>query len=993
MLGFLEKMEENVKNTPDKIVLYAENMNKGLTFKQFYDLSGRIRRYLKNKGIGREDFVMICLPRGVLPVCAMYGVWRCGAAYVLVEDNYAKERIEYIYKDCGCKLKIDAEVFEEIQHLEPMDGYDKADVHDACYAVYTSGTTGNPKGVLHEYGNIERNIESLNVRNGKCIADVDERFAIPAPLNFVASALIIIIGLYLGATLYIMSYSTIKNPLAIGMYFLKNKITGTFLTPSYCKLFKKTPYFRLLIVGSEPASNIYFEGVDTFNLYTMSEGGFVVSAFLIDKKYEATPIGKPSVSDIDLKLITEDKTEAKDGEEGEIVYYNPYVRGYINLPEETEKAFKDHYYHTGDVAVKDENGNLVVCGRMNDMFKVNGNRVEPAEIEAATKKVLGVDWVAAKAIEDGDQIYIAAYYKDDIEVDFQETRKKLEEYLPYYMLPSYFVHIDEIPLKATGKFDRKALPNPKISDYKNEYFAPRDEVEEALCKAFEEALGIDKVGINDDFYQLGGDSLTSMDVLVKSKLRGLSTADIFSGHTPAEIAKLYKENHINEDGVSDEELDDAARKKSFPLLPYQLYMLDYQLYTPKSTMLNLFNLIRLDKEYFDMDRMCDSFNKAINSHPSLLTQFSFNNDGLVVQSLNEEYKSNAELEKISEAELMILKDNLVQPFRVIGSKLYRARVFETEKYGYIFFDVHHTVFDGTSFKVLMGDVAKAYGDMPIDRDFYYYLLDNQIKISNSKKYLEDRAYFEAEYLPYDKYSGAPKLDFHVRENTLDQKQLSLESNEEGLEETEKKYGISRNEFFITVALLSIAMYNREENINISWTYNGRDDLKKMTSTGLHLKDLPVLLRLNKKSTLGDIYDNIHNQVAKGIEHSSYPYTMIDSEVSINDSACLLYQQDIRDPGGDLMNIEVVDIRQNYAAAENIMDIQILDGASGLQLVIDYASSAYKGESIERFMKIFSVLTENLLKYAKKDRMNIKRILKISSKAAGENTWRIKQKLD
>lgn len=990
MKKFLEQLEENLKNQPDKIVLCDDTIPKGITFAQTYSLSGRVYNYLKTHNIGKEDFVMICLPRGIQPIIAMLGVWRAGAAFVLVEDHYAKERIQYIHDNCKCKLTIDSELWHEIQKTPSIDGYEKADEHDAAYAVYTSGTTGNPKGVLHEYGNIERNIESLYLReDGSCIADPESiRFAIPAPLNFVASTLIIVIGLYICGTIFVVSYSTIKNPMSVGLYFIKNRINGTFLTPSYCKMFKKTPGFNLLIVGSEPASNIYFEGVDTFNLYTMSEGGFVVSSFLIDKPYPSTPIGKPSVSDLNIKLIDEEGNDVTDTGEGEIVYYNPYVRGYIDLEEETKKAFIDSYYHTGDIAKKDENGNLVICGRANDMVKINGNRVEPGEIEEATKRVLGIDWCAAKAIEDGDQIYIACYYTDNkVKVDFEKTRKKLEDILPYYMLPSYFIHIDEVPLKQSGKLDRKALPKPNLRDYKGEYIAPRDDIEKALCTAFEKALNIENVGINDDFYQLGGDSLTSMEVLMNSNLKGLNTADIFAGHTPAKIAELYKANHIDDDGVSDEEKDDEAKKKEYPLLPYQLYMIDYQLYTPMSTMLNLFNLAKVDTEIFDIERLCEAVNTCINNHPGLLTKFHFNLDGDIVQNYEESFKADIKVEKLTEEEFNKVKDELVVPFKIMNSKLYRVRVFETEKAGYIFFDVHHTLFDGTSFSILMGDIMKAYADMPLDRDFYYYLLSSQFQLMDSEKFEEDKKYFIDLYKDKE-YDGRPKVDFKVRENTLAQKEMPMQEFDERLKVIEEKYDISRNEFFSTVTLLSIAVYNKSKDIMISWTYNGRDNLKKMTSTGLHLKDLPVAISLNRKMKIAEVFESVKDQVKKDIEHSSYPYTMVNSRVIMEDNVCFLYQQDIRD-AGLIDGIEQIDIKQNNAASENIMDIQILDGEEGLDFVVDYAASEYKEESIEKFMKLYKAVTDNLLYYAEKNNKKIKKVLKYARKESGLKIWKIK----
>ena len=186
---------------------------------------------------------------------------------------------------------------------------------------------------------------------------------------------------------------------------------------------------------------------------------------------------------------------------------NEYVRGYMNLPEETGKAFVNGIYHSGDLAKKLPDVNLVLLGRSNDMIKINGNRIEPAEIEAAVKNALGIDWVAAKDFENGSQSYLCAYYTADVEIDAEKLRAELLKKLPYYMIPSYYIHIDAIPLKPNGKLDRKALPEPEYQDLSAQYAEPTNDTEKALCNAFAKVLKLEKVGIHDDFYEMGGDSL------------------------------------------------------------------------------------------------------------------------------------------------------------------------------------------------------------------------------------------------------------------------------------------------------------------------------------------------------------------------------------------------------------------------------------------------------------------------------------------------------
>ena len=967
----IELLEQFTQKTPTKAILFDDAHSKGLTYAMLDEMSGRVYNYLKKHNIGKEDFVLINMPRGVLPVVAMIGIWKAGAAWALVEDTYAPERIDYIRKDCGCKAEISMNIWEDIMHTDAISGHEQVGDHDAAYAIYTSGTTGNPKGVLHEYGNLEKAIESIKV-DGKTPFYDSDRLALLAPLNFVASVIVILKALSIqGGKTFIVSYATIKNPMALKMFFFQKRISITFLTPSYVRMLgdQTGPFLRMLFVGSEPANNVFNKNLDLINIYACSESGFAVGVFKIDRSYETCPIGKPEVP-TKIVLLNEEGNEVPQGEMGELCFENPYVRGYLHLEEETKKAFVNGVYHTGDLARIDENGNYVLLGRSGDMIKINGNRIEPAEIEAAFKQTVNISWAAVRGFVEEDKSYLCVYYKDDVQFDPDNVRKELMKRLPYYMIPAFFVKVDSIPLKANGKLDRNALPKPDSSSYKTDYVAPTNETEAKLCKAMAKVLKADRIGINDDFYERGGDSLASIQLIVDSDLPGLTASDIFRGRTPEKIAKLYIENSKKGDGEKPEVKNAAALKTVHPLTPEQLYMVDYQLYTPKSTMYNLFSMLKVDKETFEPAKLAKALEVVIKNHPALLTQFDFNADGDIVQSYHPELFEKIKVEKMSEFEFDVLKDNLVMPFKIIKGRLYRARVFETEKSTYVFFDVHHTIFDGTSLKVFMGNIAKAYVGMTPDPDFYYLMLQKREEAVSTEFYEESKRYFEELYDGVE-WSSYPQIDHDSRENELGEifSPLGIEQPQMGA--MERHYHISRNEFFISVAALSIAIYNKKDNIMLSWIYNGREDLEMMSTVGLLFRDLPLGVKFDDKMTINNLFQDVREKVKGGIEHSCYPYVDSRNQAGSEESAYLLYQQDIRDMGGsDGMNIETIGIRQNQAASQTILDMEILDGSDGLILMIDYAASRYKQESIEKFRDIFVKVAQALVTHNSQKDMTI-----------------------
>lgn len=956
METIINKLADYTKRAPDAAILFDDSHSGGITYAQLDDLSGRVYGYLKARGIGKEDFVLIDLPRGVQPIIAMIGIWKAGAAWALVEDTYAPERIAYIRTDCSCKLELSAENWDEVMRSEPLQGFETVDAHDAAYAIYTSGTTGNPKGVLHEYGNLNRAIDSIRLNGGIPFNEKD-RLATLAPMNFVATVIVILAALnvFCGKN-FIVSYATIKNSGALAKFFLTKRITITFLTPSYVRMLgnKTGPFLRMLFVGSEPANNIYNKNLDLINIYACSESGFAVGVFQIDKSYETCPIGQPAV-DTKITLIGEDGNPAPDGEVGELCFENPYVRGYINLPAETEKAFVNGIYHTGDLARRNENGDYVLLGRSNDMIKINGNRIEPAEIEAAVKQALGIDWAAAKGIEDGDKSYLCAYYTADVQVDTEALRNELLKRLPYYMIPAYYIKIDSVPLKANGKLDRKALPIPDARDFASDYVAPTNPTEEKLCAAMAKVLKLSKVGIHDDFYEMGGDSLGSIELITECDLKGLNASMIFRGRTPEKIAQLYDELHAEDDGVDPDEKNAEAMEEDHPLTTEQLYMVDYQLYSPNSTMYNLYTLFKVDKEMIDLGMLKDAMDKAIRNHPALLTTLRFNEDGNIVQRYTPEKARELYIEKLSDWEFRnAMKDVLVQPYQIIGGTLYRCRFFETEKAGYVFFDVHHTVSDGTSMKVFLGDVFKAYMSEEMEKDYYYLMLKKREEDAYSAFYEESRRYFEERYDGVE-WSTHPNIDHESRSNEIGALEVPLGIEQPQMNAVERAYKISRNEFFITAAALAISVYNNVNDVKLTWIYNGREDTRAMNTVGLLFRDLPVAFRFKDSDVLRNIFSDVHEQVGKGIEHCCYPYVEMNASQGLTSGelVCVLYQRDIRDTDeADAFGIHSMDLRQNQAAAENILDIQILDGADGLQLAIDFAASRYEESSIERFRDIY-----------------------------------------
>lgn len=535
-ITFMEKFEENVRLYPDKVIL--QDSETKLTFGELDELSGRVCAYLNMKGIGKEDFVMIILPRSVKCIASMLGVWKAGAALVVCDVWEATERVQYKYRDCNCKLKICSENWEEILAMPSRPHYILADIHDVAYALYTSGSEGNPKGVIHEYGNIDY-ASNCVFANGVAVYQHDDRVAHPLPMSSTGGMIHALSPLRCGAYVEFLPLSILGNLDELEKHLLDERITVTGLVPSMIGERKiKSPYIKFFLTGSEMTSNVFMEEYPILNMYGQTETSMNPLNFVIDRMYKNTPVGNADAYP-DVQLMDDNLLPSKQGEKGEICVPYHYSRGYINDAELTAKVFRDGLFHTGDIARINEDGNYVILGRKTDMIKINGNRIEPAEIEAAVKHVLGIDWAFAKGFVQPERSFICVYYTADIDIDLTAVREELLKILPNYMIPSYFVHIDDVPRLPNGKIDRQAFKAPCVEVYHAAYAAPTNEMEERLCTIMQQILEVERIGIDDDFFLLGGDSLRTIRLATECNIDGLTVSDIYAARTPRGITERW----------------------------------------------------------------------------------------------------------------------------------------------------------------------------------------------------------------------------------------------------------------------------------------------------------------------------------------------------------------------------------------------------------------------------------------------------------------------
>ena len=858
-----ERWAEVTAQAPQAPFLTEEISGESLTRGQVEDLAARVYGYLTGKGIGAEDFVMIRLPRDARPFIAMLGVWKARAAFTVVEDTYAPERIAAIYKDCGCRLEIDEAAWQEILKTKPQEGFHQADDHNACFAIYTSGSTGKPKGVLQEYGKIKLNQASLESSPGSFIND-KTCFGLAAPLNFIAAVKIFLNALYSGMRVIILSTETARNPLQLNETFNRYQVNMTFLSPSILRVMSDGPAASLktLVTGSEAANGVWFEGVRLINNYGMSEAGFHVAQFEVDRRYDMTPIGKPVFEDICIRLLDENGQEVSDDQAGEICFDNPFFRGYVGLPEETAKVLRGGVYHSGDMGKRLPDGNIVVTGRLSTMVKINGNRVEPGEIEAVMRKIPGVENAVVRDFQgDRQQVFLCAYYVSADDLDEDMLRSRLQQSLPHYMIPAFFMSLDKIPLNSNGKVDRFALPKPDVNAKTRPYTAPETPEEEAICKVFENVLHVDRISANDDFFTLGGDSLST--VLAAAELADLKVdyKDIYTWKTPRAIAlRLNDKDEMDLDA-----LDKAARSRDQYLTPYQTYFYDAILYTPKQTSVNNPGSYCFPREAVDPERLKSALEAVFSNYAVFSTVLSHDEDGVPVMRYVPGLIIHPEIHDVPEhTEEMLME--LVGPYRLYGELQYRCAIYVTPTHVYLDLDTCHIISDGSSMANFMSEVFAAYRGEALRKDHYYYYLEHQHRRQMELEKEAD-ARLLMEQFSREEYLCSPIPDLQSRRTGNGQYLSKTMPTLGELQKACDKLHTSLNKLFVASALAALSKYGEKSKVSVEWTFNGRDESWKQDLIGITIASMPVAADMTKIHDPQDLLHLIDEQNELGLRYA------------------------------------------------------------------------------------------------------------------------------
>jgi amino acid adenylation domain-containing protein/non-ribosomal peptide synthase protein (TIGR01720 family) len=929
-----ELVEESAGARPDAIAIRCEDQE--ISYGELNRKSNQLARYLKELGAGPEARVGVCLNRNILMIEAILGVLKAGAAYVPLDPAYPLERLTYMSKDAQVIALIGERKFVERFHSHGQrvisidtdretisrygveDSRSGATAENLAYVIYTSGSTGRPKGVGVEHRSL---VNLVTWHQSEFRVSREDKATQVAAFGFDASVWEIWPYLAAGAMICIAPEETRKTPRELLIWLEMNDVTIGFLpTPlAEAMLGEEWPAglrMREILTGGDRLRRAAIEErrVSLINNYGPTENTVVATSGRVEEGEGEPSIGRP-IQNTQIYILDERGRPAPAGVSGELYISGASLaRGYMERPDMTAEKFTpnpfsgnpgDRLYGAGDVCRYLPNGSIEFIGRKDNQVKLKGNRIELGEIEAILNRHSGVREavVIASDGEAGDKRLTAFIVSDRAPDDKQpeelsgkNLRSYLWERLPEYMIPTRFTIVDSIPLTPNGKIDRKRLlmAEDASREFDREPVAPRTPEEEILAGIFKEVLKLDRVGIHNNFFELGGDSILSIQIISRANEAGLGLTpkQLFLYQTIAELAAVAG----NGGSV---EFEQGNVIGEVPLTPIQEWFFEGRPREPQ-----YFNqAVMLEaREELDLKALSEVVRQLVEQHDALRHRFLRENNGW--KQICEETDRTVELEERDLSEIAeSLESKVIEEAAAECQKgmnlgegpLLRVVVFGGRgRRQRILIVGHHLVIDGVSWWILLGDLERGYEQARRGEEIKF-----GAKTTSYKRWAErlkeeaqsERSRGEAIYWLAEGEKKVRRLPVdHSGANTVvSSKSVVANLNEEEtsrlLQEVPRVYKTQINEVLFSAVAKAISEWSGERTALLEVEGHGREEIVKdvdLTRTvGWFTTLYPVRVELqgeNNVELLRNVKEGIREASARGIYYGLLKYLSEDSDL-------------------------------------------------------------------------------------------------------------------
>ena len=988
----VELFEEQVKKRPNHVAVVFEETS--ITYQELNERANVLAYKLRDLGVKPDDYVAIMAERSMEMIVGILSVIKAGGAYVPLDPTHPQERMAYILEDCQPTALLTSQNQIVIEMNIPLINLTAPDVligkvenpdkvnqlNHLLYLIYTSGTTGKPKGVMIEH----RNVLNL-VEWHREAGNLDKKTIILQNFNYIFDGSVweIFPALLSGCTLEIIPEE--------GRYDLKKVLEllpgkQITMTPSMFKvmvddaqeheLLAELNAFKRLYIAGESLSYDLIERYkkmsggkieNIFNAYGPTEATVCATVYRFDQDDDKILIGKP-ISNTQVYILNGERL-CGIGIPGELcIAGEGLARGYLNQPELTAEKFVDNpygegkLYRSGDLARWLPDGNMEYLGRIDEQVKIRGFRIELGEIESAIQQLEEIKGCAVitREEENGEKA-INAYLVSNVELSMSQIRNSLVKSLSPYMIPSYMTQIESLPLTRNGKLDKRTLLEIKIE---KEYVAPRTEIEERLCRIFEEILGIEEVGIKDDFFELGGHSLRATRLVNRMEAETgvrIDLKEVFSSPTVELLAEFVRKT----EDIHYLPIPKAEIKEYYEMSPAQKRIYLIQQMDLEATTYNMPQYLKLTGEV-NSERVNRALQELINRHEILRTSFMVV-AGAPIQCIQEQVAVDFEYVGEVQNEKKVISE-FVKPFDLSKASQLRGKLVKMSDCHLLMIDMHHIINDGMSIATLTSEFTALYNGKALEKLTHQF--KDYSEWMRSRDLNDQKTYWMREFDDEIPTLDLPLDYMRPKEQSFVGATTGVETGKElgdKVKELARQMGTTEYMVFLASAMVLLGKYANQEDVVIGNPISGRTHQDTEQMLGMFVNTLAMRGRPEQEKSFKYLLYEVKESSLKAYENQEYPFEELVENINI--------RRDLsRNPLFDVMlvlqNNEEINLRMDGVSIEYVdsgnqvakfdLTFNIWETKGSYKIDIEYCSALFKEETVALMLDHYVELVSNLI---------------------------------